>query len=73
MPPGRDLRHHSAVLGMQPELGGHHEDMTTRPLATTAAAVSSQEVSMPKISIFAGSRQGAEAQSKKPWRSWHLG
>ena len=24
MPPGRDLRHHPAVLGVQLELGGHH-------------------------------------------------
>ena len=65
MPPGRQLRHHPAVGAWSSNWVATTEESTRRPSATTAAAVSSQEVSMPKISIFTGLKKMSITQRRK--------
>jgi len=52
MPPGRDFGTTPPYWACNSNWVATTEDNTVRPSATTAAAVSSQEVSMPKISMM---------------------
>ena len=49
MLPGSDLWDYAAVLGVKRRLGAMMLERSRTPSSTTAMAVSSQEVSIPKI------------------------
>ena len=49
--PARDLGHHTAEARVQIDLARHHRGADVRPSSTTAAAVSSHDVSIPRMSV----------------------
>jgi len=53
----RDLGHHPAEARVQVDWLDTTDDHTVRPSSTTAAAVSSHDVSMPRMSVTSASRR----------------